>query len=369
MSSASMTSSETSSCSRAAGSVRSAIHRRFSSVEQVAPLREPLVIEHRVHSLLPLRSLMREQMTRPDPGAEIQDVRRWNPRLRQPPDQKQLPQVPGIGPVGLRSLLLARQRGRLGRLGQVHLGPCPLELLDHEPPPRCRLQRYLQPLAPEPLLEPTNPRAGAILAREISPLIVFSHSAEICARCWSSPITIDTGPTSDPQPRRDRARRRRPPTGQPMAYREARSVPPIRMAGRAAGTRACVHLMPFDAARRPDHAARTRRRGAPARMSSSCAGAPPKAMHGGQLPTDCCRHARVDGQQRPSGCTATFPQRETHPITIMSPAPQPTEGVVDQDKHGRPRAHEPRIAPAAGACQALRARPYGPPSRVTGRYR
>ena len=32
-----------------------------------------------------------------------------------------------------------------------------------------------------------------------------------------------------------------------------------------------------------------------------------------------------------------FPQREQHPITIMSPAHQ--RRVADQDKHGRPRAH------------------------------
>jgi hypothetical protein len=69
------------------------------------------------------------------------------------------------------------------------------------------------------------------------------------------------------------------------------------------------------------HAARTRRIGARTRMSiSSCASAPPQPMHRGQLPTDCCRHARVDGPQRPSGRTAHFPQREPHPITIMSPA-------------------------------------------------
>ena len=35
------------------------------------------------------------------------------------------------------------QRARLRRLGQVHLGTDPLELLDHEPPARCRLERDL----------------------------------------------------------------------------------------------------------------------------------------------------------------------------------------------------------------------------------
>jgi hypothetical protein len=36
----------------------------------------------------------------------------------------------------------------------------------------------------------------------------------------------------------------------------------------------------------------------------SCASAPRQPMHRGQLPVGCCRHARVDGPQRPSGRTA-----------------------------------------------------------------
>ena len=42
-----------------------------------------------------------------------------------------------------------------------------------------------------------------------------------------------------------------------------------------------------------------------------------------------------------------FPKRERHPITIMSPAPQPTR-VVDQDKHGRPRAQPPPTTTTGG---------------------
>ena len=48
--------------------VRPAIHWRLSSDEQVAALREPVVIEHRVHPLLPLRALVREQMAGSGPG-------------------------------------------------------------------------------------------------------------------------------------------------------------------------------------------------------------------------------------------------------------------------------------------------------------
>ena len=106
-------------------------------------------------------------MTGPDPGAEIQDVRRWDPRLRQPPDQQQLSQVPGVGPVGLCSLLLTLQRGRLGRLSQVHLGADSLELLGHEPPTRRCLQRHLQPFTPE--LGQELPHADTVRWRDPRP--------------------------------------------------------------------------------------------------------------------------------------------------------------------------------------------------------
>ena len=92
-------------------------------------------------------------MPRPDPGAQVEDVRRRDPRLRQPADQQQLPQMPGIRPVSLRTLLLALQRGRLRGLGQVHLSADPLELLDHEPPARRRFQRDLETLVGEPVKE------------------------------------------------------------------------------------------------------------------------------------------------------------------------------------------------------------------------
>ena len=67
----------------------------------------------------------------------------------------------------------------------MHLGADPLELLDHEPPARRRLQRDLETLASK---RAKNRRtaarsAGMIRARETSPVIVSIHSAEICARC------------------------------------------------------------------------------------------------------------------------------------------------------------------------------------------
>jgi hypothetical protein len=85
---------------------------------------------------------------------------------------------------------------------------------------------------------------------------------------------------------------------------------------------------------------------------------PRQPMHRGQLPADCCRHARVEGPQRPSGRTH-LPQREPHPITIMSPA-RSQPGSWTKISMGA-RAHQYVEAPPRRASQALRARPSGPP--------
>ena len=91
--------------------------------------------------------------------------------------------------------------------------------------------------------------AGTIVARDTSPVIVSIHSAEICARCWSRPITTDT--RSPPRcSERRRAQEHRPPTGQPIAYREPRSVPPLRI-GRPRGRYPRAPTTPFDAEYRP----------------------------------------------------------------------------------------------------------------------
>jgi hypothetical protein len=65
--------------------------------------------------------------------------------------------MPSISPVSLRALLVALQRLGLRRLGQMHLAADTLQLLDHEPPARRRLQRDLQALALELLDELLHP--------------------------------------------------------------------------------------------------------------------------------------------------------------------------------------------------------------------
>ena len=63
-------------------------------------------------------------------------------------------------------------------------------------------------------------------------------------------------------------------------------------------------------------------------------------MRRGRLPAPSCRHARVDGPERPSGRNAS-PSGIT-PSNIMSPAPEPTRGSRTEVRLGA-RAHTTRI--------------------------
>jgi hypothetical protein len=144
-----------------------------------------VVIEHRVYPLLPLGALVHQRVTAPHMRAQVQRVRRRDPRLREPADQQQLTQMPGIRPAGLRALPSALQTARLRRLSQMRVRADPLELLNHKPPARRCLARDLELRASNRVSNSrTAPRsAGAILARETSPVIVSIDSAEICSRC------------------------------------------------------------------------------------------------------------------------------------------------------------------------------------------
>ena len=82
-----------------------------------------------------------------------------------------------------------------------------------------------------------------------------------------------------------------------------------------------------------------------------------KPMHRGQLPAFCCRHARVDGLQRPSGRPA-LPKREPHHHHVADREPPRPWTEISMGA----RAHTNAIAPAPAPRQAHSARPYGPPS-------
>jgi hypothetical protein len=112
--------------------------------EQASTLGQPVVIQHGLHPLLALTALVDEGVAQPDPGAEIQQLVRRDPALRQPAGHQQLPQMPRVSAVVLRALLVAAQRARLRRLREMHPRADPAQLLGHEPPAGRRLQRHLE---------------------------------------------------------------------------------------------------------------------------------------------------------------------------------------------------------------------------------
>ena len=69
-------------------------------------------------------------------------------------------------------------------------------------------------------------------------------------------------------------------------------------------------------------------------------------MRRGRLPAASCRHAHVDGPERPSGRNAS-PSGIT-PSNIMSPTPEPTRGSRTEVRLGA-RAHNTRTINRAHA--------------------
>jgi hypothetical protein len=103
-----------------------------------------------VDALVPAGVPADQRAAQPDPGARVGDVGWWPPRLGQRAGAQQLPQVAGVGPVGLGAPLGAAQRPGVGRLGQVRAAPGALQLLGDEPPAGGGLQGEVRLLAGEP---------------------------------------------------------------------------------------------------------------------------------------------------------------------------------------------------------------------------
>jgi hypothetical protein len=93
--------------------------------------------------------------------------------------------MPGVRPIGLRALLFALQTAGLRRLRQMGLSTDTLDLLDEnrQPVVASNATSRSKPVNLARNLRTVIRSAGAILAREISPVIVSIHSTEICARC------------------------------------------------------------------------------------------------------------------------------------------------------------------------------------------
>jgi hypothetical protein len=166
--------------------------------EQVASLRDAMVVEHGLDALLPLATLVDERVAQAHAGAEIEQVPRRDPRLRQPSDHQQLPQVPRVGAIGLGALLAARRLLVSAGSARCTSAPiaCSSSTTNRQPVVASSATSSSWP-ANRPRNRRTPSRcAGVTRPRLISPVSVFSQSAVICARCWSSPITIVTGASS-----------------------------------------------------------------------------------------------------------------------------------------------------------------------------
>jgi hypothetical protein len=123
-------------------------------------------------------ALIDQRVTQSHPCPEVEQVRRRDPRLRQPADHQQLAQVMRVGAIGLGAPLVAAHEARLGRLGQVNLGADRLQLLNDKAPAGRRFQSNLKFAARETAQELPHafavrghhPRAADLAAVAVQPL-------------------------------------------------------------------------------------------------------------------------------------------------------------------------------------------------------
>jgi hypothetical protein len=103
--------------------------------------RGALVEEDRVDPLQPGGVLAAQVVICLQQRPALQDPCGRDPAFGQPALGQQLPQVPGVGPVGLGAPLAAPGRGGIGRLGQMHADPGRGQFPGDIPPPRASLHR------------------------------------------------------------------------------------------------------------------------------------------------------------------------------------------------------------------------------------
>src|SRR5262245_14798345 len=134
--------------------------------QPLPPAGPALLAEQRVQALRPPGALLRKRLAQPGAVAQLLDLRRSQPRLRQHllPEQKRT--KAGIKPVSLRPPLLPLQRAQLRRIGETNIQPHPLQLARDPTPTSRRLDRYRrQPLPP------THRPIGERLRRSLEPLL------------------------------------------------------------------------------------------------------------------------------------------------------------------------------------------------------
>jgi hypothetical protein len=116
---------------------------------QSQPAGHALVEELRVDALLPGAALIDQRLAQTHQRAQLEDVRRRDPRLRQFAGEQEPQLQITVRVVGLRPSLAPPPRGRLSRVGQMCAVAGALDLLDDEPPAGRPLDRELGPTVGE----------------------------------------------------------------------------------------------------------------------------------------------------------------------------------------------------------------------------
>jgi len=169
------------------------------------------VEEDRVDPLQPGRVLAAQVVIQLQQRPALQDAGGRDPAFGQPALSQQLPQVPGIGPVGLGAPLAAPRRGSIGRLGQVHRDPGRGQLPGDIPPPRASFGRERgtaaagEPPQPGPQVLPVG--RGDLADREHLP----GHGVEVVE---GQLLPVDIQPAYDGH--RDLLKLPRAPQGVPL---------------------------------------------------------------------------------------------------------------------------------------------------------
>jgi hypothetical protein len=105
--------------------------------------RHPLVEQLRLDALLPGGALIDQRLAQTHHRAQLEHVRRRDPRLRQLTGEQQPQLQITIGVVGLRAPLAPASGRRLRRIGEMGAVAGAVDLLDHEPPAGRPLKREL----------------------------------------------------------------------------------------------------------------------------------------------------------------------------------------------------------------------------------
>jgi hypothetical protein len=135
-----------------------------------------VVKERRLDSLQPGRALIDQRLAQARAGAPLAHMRRRDPGLRQSALAEQLPQPAGVLAVGLGAPLLAAQRARLDRLGQMRNDARLDQRLADKQPARARLDRNVDFLAGElPGPRPNSLRRGRYPAAAHLPRLLVEN--------------------------------------------------------------------------------------------------------------------------------------------------------------------------------------------------